>query len=69
MYKIIYRCTESHYMVLEKHRGVQFISRSQPKDHASVVDDLKTYHKSEQKAAVVSSKLKVMFKVLVWSGE
>ena len=25
-------------------------------------DDFKTYHKSEQKAAVVSSKLKVMFK-------
>lgn len=26
------------------------------------VDDLRTYHKSEQKAALVSSKLKVMFK-------
>ena len=30
--------------------------------HLLFVDDLKTYHKSEQKAAVVSSKLKVMFK-------
>ena len=30
--------------------------------HLFFVDDLKSYHKSEQKAAVVSSKLKMMFK-------
>ena len=30
--------------------------------HLLFVDNLKTYHKSEQKAAVVSSKLRVMFK-------
>ena len=37
LWKIVYSYTESNRMVLEKHRGVQFISRSQPKDHASVV--------------------------------
>lgn len=35
--KIIYSCTESHHIVLEKQRGVQFIPRSQPKNYASVV--------------------------------
>ena len=30
--------------------------------HVLFVDDLKSYHKSEQKATVVSSKLKMMFK-------
>ena len=35
--KIIYSCTESHHVVLEKQRGVQFIPRSQPKNYASVV--------------------------------
>ena len=29
--------------------------------HVLFVDDLKTYHKSESKAAVISSKLKQMF--------
>ena len=35
--KIIYSWTESHHIVLEKQRGVQFIPRSQPKNYASVV--------------------------------
>lgn len=36
--------------------------------HLLLVDDLKSYHKSEQRAAVVSSKLKMMFKDIHWSG-
>ena len=37
-------------------------ARDQKITHLLFADDLKSYHKSEQKAAVVSSKLKMMFK-------
>lgn len=49
-------------MVLEKYRGHSLSHPPNQKiTHLLFVDHLKTYHKTKQKAAVVSRKIKAMF--------
>ena len=59
--KIIYFSTKSLRMVLENHRAYNLSHAPHQKiTQMLLLDDLKTYHKSDQKAADVPSKLKVI---------